>query len=161
MGASESLQSLCSHSLDLLLLLFFSLHLRVLRDRFEFEYQLDHLYCVTLDYVFHSMGLSCFSLGLSFFFLGSTHPFTLLTLTWCFGICSLIVLTFFIFFTYHGLDTSFFSWLTWFYFQPDFSLQKGERRVFTFTPFLRCSPLPPNHFSLLSLGWKWIRDILL
>ena len=32
----------------------------MLRDRYEFEYRLDHLCRVTLDYVFHSMSLSCF-----------------------------------------------------------------------------------------------------
>ena len=37
-------------------------------------------------------------------------------------------------------------------FNPIFSLQKGERHVFTFTQFLRGLPLSPYHFSLLSLG---------
>ena len=31
---------------------------------------------------------------------------------------------FFIFFTYHGLDISFFGWVAWFYFQPDFHYKK-------------------------------------
>ena len=109
MGASESLQSLCSHSLDLLLLLFFSLHLRVLRDRFEFEYQSDHLYCVTLDYVFHSMGLSCFSLGLLFFlsWLDTSFHFvdTYLILRDMFIDHDHLVLALH---TYHEPDTSFF-----------------------------------------------------
>ena len=40
----------------------FSLQLRVLRDRYEFEYWLDHLCHVTLDYVFYSMSLVYFLL---------------------------------------------------------------------------------------------------
>ena len=60
-GASEGLQSLFSYSSDPVFPLF-SLQLRVLRDLFEFEYRLDHLCHVTLDYVFHSMSLACFLL---------------------------------------------------------------------------------------------------
>ena len=42
MGASEGFQSLCGYSSDPVLPLF-SLKLRVLGDRFEFEYRSDHL----------------------------------------------------------------------------------------------------------------------
>ena len=59
MGASKGFQSLWGHGLDSTLPLF-SLQLRVLGDRFEFEYQLDHLGHVTLVCSFHSMSLSCF-----------------------------------------------------------------------------------------------------
>ena len=40
----------------------------MLGDQYEFEYRSDHLYCVTLGYVFHSMGLSCFLLRAFIFF---------------------------------------------------------------------------------------------
>ena len=45
-------------------------------------------------------------------------------------------------YTYHGLSTSFFRWILNSIFNPmlEFSLQKGERRIFTFTLFSRESP---------------------
>ena len=72
MGASEGLQSLFSYSSDPVFPLF-SLQLRVLGDLFEFGYRLDHLCHVTLDYVFHSMSLSCF-LPRAFVFLSWLDP---------------------------------------------------------------------------------------
>ena len=72
MGASEGLQSLFNYSSDPIFPLF-SLQLRVLGDLFEFEYRLDHLCHVTLDYVFHSMSLSCF-LPRAFVFLSWLDP---------------------------------------------------------------------------------------
>ena len=51
MGASEVFQSLYGHSSDSTLPLF-SLQLRVLRDRYEFEYQLDHLSSCRLSLFF-------------------------------------------------------------------------------------------------------------
>ena len=39
-------------------------------------------------------------------------------------------------------------------FNPIFSLQRGERRVFTFTLVLRGSPLSPYHFFFMELGLK-------
>ena len=90
MGASEGFQSLCGYTLDLAFPLF-SLQLRVLGDRYEFEYGWITFRLVALVRSFHLMSLSCFPpLGLSSFFLGSTHPFTLLSLTRYFGIRSLI-----------------------------------------------------------------------
>ena len=41
---------------------FFSLQLRALRDRYEFEYRLDPLCHVALVCCFHSMSLACFVL---------------------------------------------------------------------------------------------------
>ena len=146
MGASEGFQSLCGHSSDSTLPLF-SFQLRVLRDWYEFEYRSDHLYRVTLDYAFHSMSLSCF-LPRAFVFLSWLDPPSSLG-------C-------------HSLDASgICSWSSYFstvhlsrarYFiirlildsifdlMLIFSLQKGERHIFTFTLFLRESPWSPYHF---------------
>ena len=52
MGASEGLQSLFSYSSDPVFPLFFSLQLRVLGDRYEFEYGWVTFRLVALDYVF-------------------------------------------------------------------------------------------------------------
>ena len=86
MGASEGFQSLCGYSLDPVFPLF-SLQLRVLGDRYESEYRLDHLSSCRLSLCFYSMDLSCF-LPRAF---RSHFFFTLLSLTRYFGICSLII----------------------------------------------------------------------
>ena len=105
MGASEDFQSLYSRSSDSTLPLF-SLQLRVLGDLFEFEYRLDRLCHVTLDYVFHSMSFPCLPprafvflswLDMSFHF-AITH-----SMLWDMSIDHLFAL-----YTYHGLNTSFF-----------------------------------------------------
>ena len=59
MGASEGLQSLFSYSSDPMFPLF-SLQLRVLGDRHEFEYGWVTFRHVALVRVFHSMSLACF-----------------------------------------------------------------------------------------------------
>ena len=83
----------------------------MLGDRFEFEYQSDHLYCVTLDYVFHSMGLSCFLLRafVFLFWLNTSFHFvdTYLILRDMFIHYDLLV---FALYTYHEPDTPFFVW---------------------------------------------------
>ena len=143
MGASESFQSRCSHSLDLLLLPFFSLHLRVLRDRFEFEYRSDHLYRVTLDYAFHSMSLSCF-LPRAFVFLSWINTSFHFAITYLMLRDMLIDHDHLVFalYTYHGLSTSFLHWILDSIFNSMliFSLRKGERHIFISTHFLRDSP---------------------
>ena len=58
-GASESLQSHFSHHLGSVFS-FLGLHLRVLRDWYEFEYQLDHLCHVALVSTFPSMNFVIF-----------------------------------------------------------------------------------------------------
>ena len=156
MGASEGLQSLFSYSSDLVLP-----HLVSSWECLEVSASLSinwtTLYCMVLVSSCRSLSLAHFlprTLDSLLFTL--THSFSLLSLsTWCFGICSLIMLTFLysspiMGLILHSLVDS-----------PDsisnsiFSLQKGERQVFTFTPFFfRCSPLPPDHSSLLSLCWK-------
>ena len=86
----------------------FSLQLRVLGDRFEFEYQLDHLGHVALVCSFHSMSLSCF-LPRAFVFLSwfdtsigfvDTH-----SMLWDMFIDHDHLFTLY---TYHEPDTSFF-----------------------------------------------------
>ena len=81
----------------------------MLGDRFEFEYRSDHLYCVTLDYVFHSMGLSCFLLRafVFLFWLDTSFHFvdTYLILRDMFIDHDHLVLALY---TYHEPDTSFF-----------------------------------------------------
>ena len=59
MGASEGLQSLFSYTSDSTFPLF-SLQLRVLGDRYEFEYGWITFRLVALVYAFHSMSLACF-----------------------------------------------------------------------------------------------------
>ena len=88
----------------------------------------------------------------SFFFLELTHFFDLLPLsTLYFGICSLIMLTFLHSSPVMGSILHSLVDLPDSIFNP----------IFSFKPFLKGSPLSPYHFSLWSLGWKWIRDILL
>ena len=60
MGASEGLQSLFSYSSDLVFPLF-SLPLRVLGDRYEFEYRLDHFSSDRLSLCFSLDEFSMFS----------------------------------------------------------------------------------------------------
>ena len=64
-----------------------------------------------------------------------THSFDLLSLsTWCFGICSWLCSLFYIF--HLSWAWYFILWLSrLILFSTRFSLQKGERQVFTFTPF--------------------------
>ena len=107
MGASEGLQSLFSYSSDPVFPFFFSLQLRVLGDLFEFEYRLDHPCHVTLDYVFHSMSLSCF-LPRAFVFLSWLDPPLHLVVTHLMlrgYVHDHLMLALY---TYHGLGTSLF-----------------------------------------------------
>ena len=124
MGASEGLQSLFSYSSDPVFPLF-SLQLRVLGDRYESEYRLDHLSSCRLSLCFYSMDLSCF-LPRAF---RSHFFFTLLSLTRYFGICSLII-----FLHYTPITGSILHRLfdPWFDFQLDahIFIQKGERHIF-------------------------------
>ena len=105
MSASEGLQSLYNHISDLTLHLF-SLQLRMLKDWYEFEYRSDHLYRVTLDYVFRSTSLSCF-LSRVFVFLSwldtSFHFAVTYSMLWDMFIDHLFTL-----YTYHRLGTLFF-----------------------------------------------------
>ena len=119
--------------------------------------------CMVLVYSYCSLSLTHFlsMVSNSLFFL-SWHILSVdCHRAWHFGICSLIRLI-----SLHSspiMGSIFHSLvdLLIYIFNPIFSLQKGERHVFIFTPFLRGSPLSPYHFSLWSSGWKWIRDILL
>ena len=119
----------------------------MLRDRYEFEYRSDHLDHVALVYSFHSMSLSCLS------------PRAFVFLSWLdtsfhFAITYLMLRDMFIdhghlvfaLYTYHGLSTLFFCWIldSIFYSTLIFSLQKGERHVFTFTLFF-------ERFALITL----------
>ena len=61
MGASEGFQSLCGYSSDPVFPLF-SLQLRVLGDRYEFEYGWVTFRLAALVCVFHLMSLTCFLL---------------------------------------------------------------------------------------------------
>ena len=133
MGASEGFQSLCSHSSDSTVPSFFSLQLRVLRDRYEFEYRSDHLDHVALVYSFHSMSLSCLS-PRAFVFLSwldtSFHfAITYWMLRDMFIDHDYLV---FVLYTYHGLSTSFLRWILDSIFNSMliFSLRKGERGIF-------------------------------
>ena len=150
MGASEGLQSLWGHGLDLTLPLF-SLQLRVLGDRFEFEYRSDHLsscrlsLCFSLDefsmfspYGFcshflarHTPPLCCHSLDI----LGYVHwsSFYTVYLSWAQYLIICLI-----------LGSIFNSMLI-------FSLQKGERHIFIFTHFSKDSPWSPYHFFIMEL----------
>ena len=132
MGASEGLQSLYSRSSDSTLPLF-SLQLRVLGDLFEFEYRLDHLCHVTLDYVFHSMSLSCF-LPRAFVFLSWLDTlFRFVVTCWILWDMYIDHVHLFTLYTYHGFDTPFLCLILNSIFDSTliFSLQKGERHIFT------------------------------
>ena len=161
MGASESLKSRFSHHLGSVFPIF-SLQLRVLRDRYEFEYWLDHLCHVTLVCSFHSMSLVCFLLRAFVFSLLARHILSLC----CHLLYALGYVHWSSFYTVHLsrarypilcliLDSIFDSTLI-------FSLRKGERHVFTFTFFSRESPWSPYHF--FSYGARvesWVKDMWL
>ena len=163
MGASKSLRGCFSHNMDPVLhFLVFNQECLDIGESLSINWttpcymvlvssccllSLEHFLHKTLD---------------SFYFLELTHSFGLLSLSiWGFRICSLIMLIFLHSSRVMGLVLHSLVDLPIYIFNSIFSLQKGERHVFTFTPFFRGSPLSPYHFSLLSLGWKWIRDILL
>ena len=105
MGASEGFQSLCGYTSDLAFPLF-SLQLRVLGDRYEFEYGWITFRLVALVCSFHSMSLSCFP-PRAFVFLSwldtSFHFVVTHSILWDTFIDHLFTLS-----TYHGLSTSFF-----------------------------------------------------
>ena len=67
----------------------------------------------------------------------------------------------FIFFTYHGFDTSLFGRLTWFYFQLDIFIIERWKAGFHIHTIIEMFAFITQSFFLLSLGWKWIRGILL
>ena len=162
MGASEDLQSLFSYSSDPVLP-----HLVSSWECLEISASLriswTTLYCMVLVSSCRSLSLAHFLprtldslLFLGWHILSVCCHFLLNVLRYVHWLCSL-------FYILHlSWAWYFILWLTHLIlFSTRFSLQKGERQVFTFTPFFRCSPLPPDHFSLLSLCWKWIRDIVL
>ena len=156
MGASEGFQSLCSHSSDSTLPLF-SLLLRVLGDLFEFEYRLDHLCHVNLDYVFHSMSLACFLLRAFILISWLETPlhfvFTRSILWDMFIHHDLLV---FALYTYHEPNTSFFVWsLIQFSTQCSYCHYEKVKGTFSHLHFFRESCL--DHliiFLLRSLGWR-------
>ena len=81
----------------------------MLGDQCEFEYRLDHLYHVTLDYVFHSMSLSCFLLR-AFILISWLDPPLHLVVTHLMlrgYVHDHLMLALY---TYHGLGTSLFVW---------------------------------------------------
>ena len=151
-GASESLQSHFSHHLDLV----FSLsgfHLRVLRDWYELSIGWITFRHVTLDYVFHSMSLSCF-LPRAFVLISWLNtPFHFVVSCWM--LRDMFIDHLFTLYTCHDLNTIlclildliFDSMLI-------FSLQKSERHIFAFTFFSRELPWSPYYFSLMELELK-------
>ena len=81
----------------------------MLGDLFEFGYRLDHFCHVTLDYVFHSMSLSCF-LPRAFVFLSWLAPPLHLVVTHLMlrgYVHDHLILALY---TYHGPGTSLFVW---------------------------------------------------
>ena len=117
----------------------------MLRDQYEFEYQLDHHFSL-LHWILSSFcwAWHAFSLGLLSHFLGLTHPFTLLSLAWCFGICSLIMI---IFYTTHLSWSHHSLFDLWFNFQL-------EAHIFTFTLFFF------KRFILITLSFLFMELIL-
>ena len=105
MGASEGFQSLCGYTSDLTFPLF-SLQLRVLGDRYEFEYGWVTFRLVTLVCVFYSMSLACFfpRAFVIISWLGTPLHFVVThSILWDMFIDHLFTL-----YTYHGLNTSSF-----------------------------------------------------
>ena len=87
-----------------------------------------------------------YPLGLSFFFLGLTRPFTLLSLTRCFGICPLII---FLHCTPITGSVPYFLLDPWFNFRLDahiFITERWKARFYIHTFFSRELPWPPYHF---------------
>ena len=105
MGASDGFQSLCGYTSDLTFTLF-SLQLRELGDRYEFEYGWVTFRLVTLVCVFHLMSLACFLLRafVLISWLGTSLHFVVThSILWDMFIDHLFTL-----YTYHGLSTSSF-----------------------------------------------------
>ena len=74
---------------------FFGLQLRMLRDRYKFQYQLDHLLSCRLRLFFSLDEFNMFfSLGLASLSLGLAHPLSWLSFARCFATCSLIMIIF-------------------------------------------------------------------
>ena len=118
----------------------------MLGDQYEFEYRSDHLYCVTLGYVFHSMGLSCFLLRAFIFFswLDPSFHFAILFLH-CTPITGSVPYFCWI------LDSIFDSMLI-------FSLRKGEKHIFHIhTFFERFTLITLLLFLLWSSSWRLIQ----
>ena len=155
MGASESLQSLFSYSSDPIFPLF-SLQLRVLRDWLSLS--IGQITFIVSPWIMLFTWWVChvFSIGLSFFFLGSTHPFTLLSLTWCFGICSSIMVILFLHCTPITGSVPHHLFDTWFNFQLDAHIFITERwkARFCIHTFSRDSPWSPYYFSLMEFELK-------
>ena len=127
----------------------------MLGDLFEFEYRLDHLCHVTLDYVFHSMSLSCF-LPRAFVFLSWLDPPLHLVVTHLMlrgYVHDHLILALY---TYHGPSTSLFVW-SWIQFSTRCSYfhYRKVKGTFLHSHFFRESRL--DHliiFSLMELELK-------
>ena len=106
MGASEGLQSIFSYSSDPVFPLFFSLQLRVLEDRYEFEYGWITFRLLALVCVFHLMSLACF-LPRVFVLISWLDPPLHFVVT-CSILWDMFIDHFFTLYTYHGLSAIFF-----------------------------------------------------
>ena len=144
------------------------------RDWYEFGYRSDHLLSCNLKFLFFTRWVRhVFSLGLSFFFLGSTHPFTLLSLTWCFGICSSIMIILF----WHCTPIT--GWVPHPLFDPEFDfwldahifiMGRWKTRFYIHIFFEIFALITLPFFSLMELelkvdsricGYRWSTDLVI
>ena len=140
----------------------FMLHSYVERV-WSFGYRSDHLCHVTLDYVFHSMSLSCFLFRafVFLFWLDTSFHFVITHLMlWGYVHDHLILALY----TYHGPGTSLFvwSWIQCSTRRSYFNYRKVKGTFFTSTHFLRDSPWSPYYyFSYGARVEGWFKDICL
>ena len=136
----------------------------VLRDRFEFEYRLDHLFHVTLVCSCHSMSLTCFLFKVFVFLFWldtSFHFVDTYSMLW-----DMFMIILFLHCTpiMGSVPHFFVEYLIQFFNSMlIFSLRKGERRIFISTLFFfRDLPWSPYHFfSYGAQVESWVKDMCL
>ena len=149
----------------------FSLQLRVLKDWYEFEYRLDHLFHVALVYVFHSISLTCFLLKAFIFFswLGTSFHF----IVTCLMLWDMFIDHLFTPYIYHGPSTLFLVWsLIRFSTRCSYCHYRNVKGTFSHLHFFFFRELPwsPYHFYLTELGlevesricgYRWSIDLVI
>ena len=143
----------------------------MLKDRYEFQYQLDHLFscCLRLFFSLDEFNMFFF-LGLSSLSLGLAHPLIWFSFAWCFGICSLII---FSHCTRITGSVPYFLLDPWFNFRLDahiFTTERWKTRFYIHTFFERVALITLPFFSLMELelkvdsricGYRWSTDLVI
>ena len=162
MGASESLRGHFSHNMDPILHLLVSS-----RECLDIDTSLSISWTTPCHMVLvsscHSLSLAHFPLGFHIVFFSWFDTFFRFVVTFYLMFWDVLIdhAHFFTFLTCHGLGTSFFGRFAYFYFQPDIFITKRWKTCFHIHTIFERFTFITLSFFLLSLGWKWIRVILL